>query len=332
MDTFKVICLAPIRNEAWILDAFLRAAALWADVIIVCDQGSEDGSVSIARRHAKVTVVQNQAKSFSEPERQRILMEEARKIPGPRILIAVDADEFLTPALAHRDWFDRLWAAGPGAAARVPLFNVKPGLAKGWIGNRNYVAGWVDDGSVHDPAIIHSTRLPAPSVLVDTPSDGAAMHFQFVAPERMRSKHRWYQCWERLNRPGRNAVDVYREYHHMDALAPEEIIPVPEAWLRWYAGQGVDLAAVRDDGLHWWDRQVLDWMEKRGAAHFRREAIWDRDWRAKAQELGLAACERFSDPRSLREKCAHAWLAATQPRRRSLGTRFGDKLWRRLLG
>ena len=331
MNDFTVICLTPVRNEAWILEAFLHAAELWADVIIICDQGSDDDSTAIARRHAKVRLVQNRGESYSERDRQRILMEEARKVPGPRILIAVDADEFLSPALASRAWFRQLWAAGAGAGARVPFFNVKPGLQQGWIGNRNYAAGWVDDGGEHDPAIIHAPRLPPPRIVVKAPPDVAAMHFQFVAPERMRSKHRWYQCWERLHRSQRNAVDVYREYHHMDALAPREMLPVPEAWLAWYRRQGVDLAAVRDDGRHWWDRHVLAWMEDRGPAFFRRESIWDVDWRAKARALGLAAPDRFADPRRLREKCAHAWLAATQMRKVSLATRLGDKFWRRIL-
>ena len=34
----KVICVTPVRNEAWIIEPFLRAAELWADHIILADQ------------------------------------------------------------------------------------------------------------------------------------------------------------------------------------------------------------------------------------------------------------------------------------------------------
>lgn len=46
----SVICVTPLRNEAWILERFLRAAELWADRILVPDQGSKHGSRRIAER------------------------------------------------------------------------------------------------------------------------------------------------------------------------------------------------------------------------------------------------------------------------------------------
>ena len=47
-----VIALAPVRNEAWILERYLRCAALWADHVVVADQGSDDGCREIAAAHA----------------------------------------------------------------------------------------------------------------------------------------------------------------------------------------------------------------------------------------------------------------------------------------
>jgi len=35
-----LICMTPVRNEAWILHAFLKATSLWADHIIIADQNS----------------------------------------------------------------------------------------------------------------------------------------------------------------------------------------------------------------------------------------------------------------------------------------------------
>lgn len=323
-----VICLTPVRNEAWILPAFLAAASIWADVIIVADQGSTDGSLEIARSFPKVILIENRAETYSEVARQRLLIEAARKQAGPRILIALDADEFLSPALAGRAWFERLGAAGPGACAYVPFFNVRPGLWQGWTGHRNFLAGWVDDGRQHTAEVIHSRRLPVterdPVVACDP--GAVAMHWQFAAPGRMRSKHRWYLVWERLNRPGRSAVDVYRQYHHMNAVSRRDLEPVPSEWLSWYSSRGVDLAGIADDGQHWWDADVLALLEQHGVAHFAREAIWSHDWRAAAVAAGIGNVERFADPRTVWQKGVHAWLGLTQPIHHSRPIRLADRL------
>ena len=88
MDKPVVICLTPVRNEEWILDRFLRCASLWADHIIVADQGSDDRSREIARSFPKVTLIRNDSAEFNEPERQKMLIDAARQIPGPRLLIS----------------------------------------------------------------------------------------------------------------------------------------------------------------------------------------------------------------------------------------------------
>ena len=326
----RVVCLTPVRNEAWILPAFLAAASIWADTIIVVDQGSTDGSLAIARSFPKVMLIENPSGTFSEIDRQRLLIAAARRLEGPRILVALDADEFLSPALATPEWFARLAAAGPGACAYVPFFNVRPGLKQGWVGHRNFLAGWVDDGRPHTPEVIHSRRLPATKrdpVLACGP-ESVALHWQFVAPGRMRSKHRWYLVWERLNQPGRPVVDVYRQYHHMNAISRRELEPVPPEWLSWYSSRGVDLAAIADDGRHWWDADVLARFEEHGAAHFAREAIWYHDWRGAAAAAGIGNVERFADPRTIWQKAVHAWLRFTQPIHHSRPIRLADRLLR----
>src|SRR5262245_56122736 len=91
-----IVCITPIKNEAWILERFLTCASVWADHIILADQNATDGSREIAHRFPKVRLLDNSAKSYNELERQQMLLAEARRIPGPRLLLALDADEFLT--------------------------------------------------------------------------------------------------------------------------------------------------------------------------------------------------------------------------------------------
>ena len=40
MNRPTLVVLTPVRNEAWILRAFLEATSLWADHIIIADQMS----------------------------------------------------------------------------------------------------------------------------------------------------------------------------------------------------------------------------------------------------------------------------------------------------
>ena len=83
MKTPQIICLTPVKNEAWILERFLECASLWADQIIIADQGSDDGSREIARSFNKVQLIENSAKVFNEPERQKLLIEAARSDSWP---------------------------------------------------------------------------------------------------------------------------------------------------------------------------------------------------------------------------------------------------------
>src|SRR3954453_20585511 len=91
-DALSTIVVTPVRNEAWILDRFLSCVSLWADHIIVADQGSADGSREIARRHSKVTLIDNPG-SYDEGARQRLLLDAARSFEGRRVIFAFDADE-----------------------------------------------------------------------------------------------------------------------------------------------------------------------------------------------------------------------------------------------
>ena len=45
-----MIVITPVRNEAWVLDAFLTCTSSWADYIILADQHSDDGTREIAAK------------------------------------------------------------------------------------------------------------------------------------------------------------------------------------------------------------------------------------------------------------------------------------------
>lgn len=326
----RVVCLTPVKNEAWILQQFLTAASLWADDIIIADQGSTDDSVAIAKRFPRVTLVANNSDTYNESRRQQLLITAARKLPGPKILVALDADEFLSPLLATPNSIPKLMDSRPGSFIRVPWMNVNPNLQNGWIGHRNFIAAWFDNNREHESAPIHATRVPVRSgdLEVKTSGDALVLHWQYTAVERMRSKHRWYLAWERVHNIGQHPIRLYRQYHHMNAVPRSEMVSIHQRWIDWYQAHGIHLKSIRDDGFHWWDHQVLAWMNQLGVKHFAREAIWDKDWEEVARASGVRTPERFADPRNAWQRLVHLWLQRTQRYHRRLIVRGIDKILR----
>lgn len=323
-----VICLTPVRNEAWILDRFLRCASTWADHILVLDQNSTDGSREIARAHEKVVLLENPSSEYDEGSRQRILLEGARRIPGPRLLVALDADEILSANhLASAEW-DRVLAAPPGTVIQFRWANLHPDLHSYWDAKFDGSWGFMDDGSEHTGTRIHSQRVPFPEgAPVLTLHEIRVLHYQYVNWSRMASKHRWYQCWERINDPSRRAVHVYRQYNHMHAIREAQIRELPREWIDAYERMGIDMLSVRDDAPYWWDRDIVTWIARYGPDTFRREVIWDIDWAALAGEFGIAAEPRsFRDPRGWFDRRVQQWLQATRRHGSNLGVRVVDKL------
>lgn len=322
------ICLTPVKNEAWILRHFLAAASLWSDQIIIADQGSTDGSADIAREFSRTTVISNLSNKYNEAERQQLLLKAAREHPGPRILIPLDADEFLTPDTLNNQTIDRLLKAGPGTAVRSHWINIRPGLTRGWLAKRGLLTAWYDNGRNHLGSQIHSERLPTlTSDKTIQLTDGyGVMHWQYTAPERMRSKHRWYIAWERLNRPKRDYVNVYRQYHHMYSIHHSDACEIPPQWLLWYKARGVPLEDIKDDGDHWWTKDVLSFFIKYGTSYFSDCAIWDFDWQMAALKQGIPDPQRFRDPRNWRQKILQSWLLLTQRRSQTLPIRVMDRL------
>lgn len=324
----KIICLTPIKNEAWILDRFLKCASLWADHIIISDQNSTDNSREIALRYPKVTLIDNSLPEFNELEMRKPLLEEARKVSERRLLIALDADECLTANFASSPEWQTVLNAAPGTVICFNRANLMPDMQSFWLEHKgsNFAFGFIDDGSDYVAEKIHGGRLPQP---VEAPMiylrDIKVLHYQFTHWERMQSKHRWYQCWERINRSSRKSIEIYRQYHHMDGLQ-NQVQPLPESWLSEYIAEGIDMTSIRRESIFWWDQEILDWLSKYGTKTFKREAIWDVDWSKLASAVGDCSETSYSDPRNKFDKFIHRWLKKSQPRTTQLSVRFIERV------
>lgn len=275
-----IVVLTPVKNEAWILPLFLKATSAWADYIIVSDQGSSDGSKEIARSFPKVRLIENDAlDDFDEYRMRKPLFDAAREIEGNRVLVSLDADEFLSE-FEGKAW-EKVMSQPKGTLIRLSCFNVCPDLKNGWRDNEADVV-FVDDGRPYENSgLVHVTRSIV-SEMTLSEDNLFFLHFQFVNWKRMESKHRWYQCYEHINYPEKSAIDLFRKYHWMysDRLPVE---PIRESWLNQYEKKGIDLSKVFYDDYFWWDEKILEYLERFGTEYFANLDIWGIDWKKYAK-------------------------------------------------
>jgi len=322
-----IICLTPVKNEAWILNRFLQAASLWADYIIISDQGSTDGSIEIAKNYPKVILLENEELPyFDEYLMRKPLFDAARKIEGNRILISLDADELLIPNWHYSMEWKTLENAPKGTVLGFPRLNITPDFDLYWKPDV-IICGYIDDGAEYTTtALIHTTRSiePVSSNRIYFNELGI-LHFQYTDWIRMSCKQVWYQCFElikKVNKP----VAIFRRYHDMHALSQFKLKPVLAEWSEEYAKFCIDITSVNHQIFMPWEKTVLDYMNEFSPAYFKHLNIWTVDWRSIAAKWNYPNPEKYKDPRDVFDKLINKWLIKTQSCRQHWWIKTIDKI------
>lgn len=322
--TPKLICLTPVLNEAWILDRFLKCASLWADHIIIADQGSTDGSVEIAKQYDKVIFIDNKSDGdFNEMQMRTPLFEAAKKIDGPKIYIGLDADEILTPNFDSPEW-DTIRNAKPGTVLSFPIHNLLPDGRYWTLGD--IYCGYVDDGTPYSTGLVHSPRMILPpnhDILLC--HDISLLHYKYMDTNRMKDRNRWYQCFELIN--NENApIGIFRRYHHLETIPLNQYKTWPNWWIDGYKQYKLEITSVLHNSEQRWNLKILEYFNKYGASHFRHLNIWDINWDEKAEQLGINHEKSFKDPRLKWEKAVNRWLISTQNKQQKTSVHLLEKL------
>lgn len=310
MHRRKIICLTPVKNEDWILHCFLSETSKWADHIIIADQLSTDRSLSIARAFPKVIVVKNDSMKFNEPERQKLLIDEARKIPGEKLLIALDADEILYIEPNNQDFSEMLFAAEVGQGICFESVNISRNFDSYWTKGFHYF-GLVDDGQNHDGPEIDSPRLPnvGKQNMIEIKS-GIVFHLQYTHPERVKYKQLWYQCLEKtldseLTYLGTRRTNFYLFQRYNKILFDQRCtLSLPEEWKVFLDSHVIPKLNVTSDGKCFYLQEIQGFFDKYGTKHFSELNIWDVDWNTEFDET------MYSDPRGWHTKMIHKWLSS----------------------
>ena len=272
MQERKLVVLTPVKNEAWILPLFCQSTSFWADYIILADQKSTDNSRQVASQFPKVVIIDNDSEDLDEGYRDRILVEKARELVGNNsILFRIDADEIFTPNFEDDDW-RTIKQAKPGSIFWFRWIQLNKNLSSYWeTDNSNMFGAFVDDGrEFSTDGLIHARYIFKAKLQseVHIPKHIGLLHFQFVDWDRMRSKHRWYQCFEHINFPRKSAIDIYRMYHWMyNSSLPFKNIP--SWWIDKYLELGIDLNNYIKEEFYWWDKKVEEYITTYSPTYFR---------------------------------------------------------------
>ena len=323
-----IVVLTQVRNDAWVLRAFLEAVSLWADYIIVADRMSTDGSREIAQEYPKVVLINDYRKEIDQAVTRRLLFESAKKIDGDKLLLTLDADEFLSGDFVNTgDW--------------KKMMNSKPGDAFCWRWmdlKRNDITKY--SISQYYYWCIHESETFWEDVFLDSynqdwrlqwsPKAGEShefflndfysIHLSRAHQLRQRNKDRYCQVSVIEKNPKKSRVALYRQYHHEDDL---NYMEVPRDIFCFYEKSGLniwDFVNLNDDGEHY-TFEILGCFQRDGMKKYALLDIWDEDW---MKRNGL------KDPRNVFHKVLLGYLNKTNPYANSIWVRCMDKILKQI--
>ena len=304
-----LVVMTPVRNEAWVLRAFLEATSLWADYIIIADQMSTDGSREIAKEYSKVILIDNKNPEFNEAERQAMLVAKAREVAAGRdtLLWGLDADEVLAANTFETEDWKHILNSKPGDVFWFKWAEICPNQKEYWLSPTTYYP-WLfhDDGKEpHGNYVrnMHSMRIPYPIeekqlYYVD---DFRVLHLAYLNENRVASKRRFYQFvdWEMNHR---SPISLSRGYSQ--TKTKEKVLPLLDCFLYKRKEYAFDLLELVDTEAVkcYMDEYIVERFSRHTIKELRKLDIWD--------EVFLNSYD-LNDPQRKVDKWVHSYLRKT---------------------
>ncbi len=222
----KIIVVTPVRNEAWVLNAFLTCTSSWADYIIIADQHSTDGSREIALKYDKVILVDNTSIEMNQAAARLLLFQEADKITEDKIVFALDADEFLSSDFEKTEGWKRILESNPNELFCFKWLNLYDDYCHAmpdsgymeWACHFSKDRCLAEDYSNCEKNAIHEMRvpcLPPDKVNYIEISDIKFIHLAHLNKIRQQNKNTFYQVHTLASLTERkSAVSIFRTYNN----------------------------------------------------------------------------------------------------------------------
>lgn len=285
----KIIVVTPVRNEAWVLDAFLTCTSSWADHIILADHHSDDNTREIAKKYEKVILIDNPTFEWYESECRARLLEEACKIPGDKVIFGLDADEFLSEGFEKTEsWQKIIHSKGNEIfcfnwATLYDNFNTVcyTSMHFEWAIHCDPTIDLVAEYRKKESRAVHCARVPCMDgeewKYIDV-DDFWVIHLAQLNSQRIRQKNDFYQVtWVDKNKEKANPIGMYRSYssRYLENLKHLET-PLKLCRL----GDMTDysyLVHTSDYGKHYVDEMVRV-FKREGTDKFAKLCIWDNPY------------------------------------------------------
>lgn len=292
MNRPLIIAITPVRNEAWVIDAYLASTSTWADIIIVADQHSTDGTRDIIKRYqnnsssCRVILVDNPSLEMDQAAARRLLFEEVDKIEGDKIVFAIDADEFLTPNFANTATWEKIISSPTNSIFCFKWINLygdfehvlplEDNKHMEWACHFDSSMKLADEYFNCEQRAVHEMRIPclpedrATYILVD---DIQFIHLARLNLTRTKNKEDFYQVSSvaKLHK-NISAVTLYRSYHRNNKIAKlDKEVPLLDRSCQ------IDLKSkvrFNDIGQYYID-EIISIIKRMGPTPFYKIDIWD---------------------------------------------------------
>lgn len=321
----QIVVVTPVRNEAWVLEAFLTCTSSWADRILIADQQSNDGSREIAARFPKVTLIDNPEKEMHQARVRQLLFEYVDRIEGDKIVWALDADEFLSEGFEKTEGWQTIINSKPGS---IFCFrwqnldgdflheNVSTAAHSEWVCHFEAWEKLAELYSKTENRAVHEARVPCTGNATYTDIDD--IHFVHLARlnrRRTENKYAFYQVstLSKLNRRT-SAVSLFRTYHQKQQILSlqKEVQLTCKGASRSYN----HLVKLADRGSHYIN-EIATIIRREGCHKFRSLDIWNNP------DL-LSTGIDYRPP--TRYRLLHYYLRTSQRHCHSLAVRLADKV------
>lgn len=331
-DGPTLIVITPVRNEAWVLDAFLTCTSSWADYIILADQHSDDGTCDIARKYEKVILIDNPTREWHENICRTRLLEEAAKIPGDKIIFGLDADEFLSEGFEQTESWQRIINSNGNEIFCFNWLNLYDNFFTAeytcmhyeWAAHFDNTVNFVEEYRKRESHAVHCARVPCLEtnrckyINID---DFWVIHLAKLNHERIRQKFDFYQVtWVDKNKEKANPITMFRSYNK---YYPDELKYFDSPVKLCCKGDTLDytfMVKTSDYGKHYVD-EMVQVFNREGTDKFLKLCIWDNPYLIKAGIL----------PRiPLRYRILHSYLRRTQNNAGRRIIKLVDKVLKRL--
>lgn len=326
----KLIVITPVRNEAWVLEAFLAHCSSWADHIIIADQYSTDGSREICAKFPKVTLIDNPTREWVEYKCRARLLEEAQRIPGDKIIFGLDADEFLSEGFEKTEGWRHIVESQPNEIFCFSWLNLFGDYKHGEIDN--FKAEWaahfpeemdiVNEYLQREKHAVHCQRVPCLENCRYTEIDDIRfVHLGSINRQRVRNKVDFYQVVNIDKNPDKaNPISMYRSYtdivHHQAPLLDKEV--------RICSTNNDDLRPLlqhSNNGRHFIDEMAAI-FQREGVRKFYPLCIWDNK---DLRDAGINAKP------TLPYRLIHHYLRTTQAYKDKALIRIIDKVLKKVI-